>query len=126
MNGIRTRGGTTADSGATALEFAIVVPVLLLLLFGMIEFGFVFQTQLALTHAAREGARMAAVGDYDVATVIDRAYPVTPTIVTAPNPVTAAASGDPITITLSFDYDYRILPFPGVLPLTGEATMRRE
>ena len=103
-----------------------MVPVLLVLVFGMIEFGFVFQTQLALTHAAREGARMASVGKWDSATVIDRAFPVTPTITTNPSPVTLATSGQPIRVTLTFDYDWRILPFPGTVPLEGRATMRRE
>jgi Flp pilus assembly protein TadG len=126
MKSTRTRVGGTSDSGASALEFAIVAPVLILLLAGMIEFGFVFQAQLALTHAAREGARMAAVGLYDSATVVERAFPITPAISTNPNPPSSATSGQPIVVTLTHDYDYQILPFPGSLPLTGQATMRRE
>ena len=122
------RGGMTArnDRGASALEFALVVPLLLVLVMGIIEFGFMFQAQLALTHAAREGARRAAVDKYDAGEVVNQAFPVTPTISTVPSPPSAAASGDPISITLSYDYDWQVLPFPGTVALTGSAVMRKE
>jgi Flp pilus assembly protein TadG len=51
------------DSGAAAVEFAIVVPVLLLLVFGIITFGIIFSQQLTLNNAAREGARKAIVNE---------------------------------------------------------------
>jgi Flp pilus assembly protein TadG len=114
------------DAGASALEFALVAPVLLLLVLGLIEFGFMFQVQLALTHGAREGARIAAVGQFDPAVIISRSYPVTPAIATAPNPPSAATSGQPITVTLTYDYDWQVLPIPGTVTLEGRATMRRE
>lgn len=114
------------DSGAAALEFALVVPILLLLVMGIIEFGFLFQGQLAVTHAAREGARLAAVGRYDAGEVASRAFPLVPVIVTAPNPPSAAASGDPITVTVTYGYDWRVLPIPGTVQLQGTAVMRRE
>ncbi len=50
-----------SDSGAVAVEFALVMVPLLLLLFGIIDFGFAFNNQLAVTAAAREGARIMAV-----------------------------------------------------------------
>lgn len=114
------------DGGAAALEFALVIPVLILLLVGIIEFGFMFQAQLALTHAAREGARMAAVGRWDATEVTNRAFPIVPAIATSPSPPSGALSGQAITITLTYDYDWRFLPVPGTILLTGEATMRRE
>jgi len=122
----RARVLSGEDRGASALEFALVAPVLLLLAMGIIEFGFMFQAQLALTHAAREGARMAAVGTYDNATVISRAYPIVPAISTAPSPPSTAASGEPISVSLSYDYDWQVLPFPGSVALQGTAVMRRE
>lgn len=48
--------------GTASVEFALVLPLLLALLFGIIEFGFIFKDQLSLQQAAREGARVAAVG----------------------------------------------------------------
>lgn len=47
--------------GATAVEFAIIVPVFLLLLAGIIEFGQAFRVQHALANAARRGGRAASL-----------------------------------------------------------------
>lgn len=51
------------DDGASAVEFALVVPLLLLIVFGIINFGVLFSQQLSLNNAVREGARRAVVGD---------------------------------------------------------------
>ena len=51
------------DAGASAVEFALVVPIVLLLVFGIINFGFVFSQQSTLNNAVREGARRAVVND---------------------------------------------------------------
>lgn len=48
------------ESGQALYEFAIIVPVLFLLLMGMLEFGFVFLHHLTLEYATREGARAGA------------------------------------------------------------------
>jgi Flp pilus assembly protein TadG len=50
------------ESGQTLVEFALVLPILLILIFGAIEFGRVFHATHVITSAAREGARVAAVG----------------------------------------------------------------
>ena len=47
--------------GAAMLEFAIVLPLLLVLLFGIIEAAWAFNQQLEVRHGAREGARLVAV-----------------------------------------------------------------
>jgi len=51
--------------GASAVEFALVLPVLLLLVFGVIYFGFAFNTKMTLTQSAREGARLGATFPVD-------------------------------------------------------------
>lgn len=48
-----------AEQGSQLLEFAIAIPVLLLLIFGAFDFGSAFATKQKLTNAAREGARIA-------------------------------------------------------------------
>lgn len=49
------------DRGAAAVEFALVLPVLLLVIFGIIDFGRMLNAQLQVSEAAREGARAASV-----------------------------------------------------------------
>lgn len=51
------------DRGAVAVEFALLLPLLLLLVFGIIDFGRMLNMQITLTQAAREGSRMASLGD---------------------------------------------------------------
>lgn len=48
------------DGGAVAVEAALITPLIVLLLFGIIEFGFVFKNHLAVTSSARAGARIAS------------------------------------------------------------------
>lgn len=50
-----------SERGAAAVEFALIVPILLLLLFGIIEFGRVYNAQIELSGAAREGVRAMAI-----------------------------------------------------------------
>ena len=49
------------EEGAAAVEFALVVPLLLVVLLAIIDFGWIFNQQLNMTAAAREGARIIAV-----------------------------------------------------------------
>ena len=65
------------DRGATAVEFALVLPLLLLLVFGIIDFGRALNAQVTLTEAAREGVRLAALG-YSNADVESRAQAAAP------------------------------------------------
>lgn len=52
----------TRRRGSTLIEFAVIVPVLLVMLLGMIEFGWMTKNRLQLANAVREGARAAALG----------------------------------------------------------------
>ena len=52
------------ESGASAVEFALVMPVLFLLLFGIIDYGMLFFDSIGLRQGAREGARQAVVQRY--------------------------------------------------------------
>ncbi|NUT37963.1 MAG: pilus assembly protein [Hamadaea sp.] len=49
------------DGGAAAVEFALVLPLLLLIVFGIIDFGRLLNAQIKTTEAAREGARAASI-----------------------------------------------------------------
>ena len=60
--GIWKRGMSQDECGAIAIEFALVAPVLLTLLFGIMQFGFYFYAQASVNNAVREAARQLAVG----------------------------------------------------------------
>ena len=62
MNHRRKRIQFRAQNGQTMAEFALVLPLLALLLFGVIQFGIVFNQYITLTDAVRAGARKGAVG----------------------------------------------------------------
>ncbi|KZE92013.1 hypothetical protein AVP42_02916 [Agromyces sp. NDB4Y10] len=59
------------EDGAAAVEFALVVPLLLIILLAIISLGWVFNQQLTLTQAAREGARIIAVEPDDAAAIAE-------------------------------------------------------
>jgi hypothetical protein len=61
------------DQGAELIEFALVFPLLLLVLFGIMDFGFMFQRYEVVTNAAREGARVGTLDGYAKADMEARA-----------------------------------------------------
>jgi Flp pilus assembly protein TadG len=77
------------DRGAAAVEFALLLPVLLLLIFGLIDFGRALNAQITLTQAAREGARLAALGQSGVVSRTQAAA-------TGLNPVSVAVTACPV------------------------------
>lgn len=129
-----------SNRGAIAVEFALVLLLLLLILFGTIEFGWAFFTKAVVTNAAREGARLAVTPFADDAAVetrvqsyLDnflltgtRTIDVAPSVSVGPPPL--PASGTPVTVTVSYNY----VPLTGKLiassnwTIIAKATMRRE
>ncbi|MDR9501928.1 MAG: TadE/TadG family type IV pilus assembly protein [Desulfurivibrionaceae bacterium] len=57
--------GILGNRGAAAVEFAVLFLLLMIILFGIIEFGFIWMQSHYIANAAREGARVAAKGNYD-------------------------------------------------------------
>ena len=55
-----------SERGAELVEFAIVMPVLLMLVAGIVDFAFLFHSYQVTTNAAREGARLAMLPGYDL------------------------------------------------------------
>ena len=56
----RGPSGRRRDGGAVAVEAALITPILLLVVFGIVEFGLVFKDWLAISSSVRAGARMAS------------------------------------------------------------------
>ena len=82
-----------SERGAVAVEFALVLPILLMLLVGIMEFGKAYNTQISLTHTARETARSMVVNNDKAeaeATGIAAAGPMSPRPSTAVPSLTMA------------------------------------
>ena len=67
---IRRRRGGNGSSGQSLIEFALVVPMLLVLVFGIVEFGNAWRHYQLITNTAREGARMAVLPS-STATIVE-------------------------------------------------------
>lgn len=114
------------QKGASAVELAFILPILVMIVFGIFQFGIAYNNWIALTHAAREGARLAAVGSYDEQAVRDSA----PTVQIQSVDIEGldGSIGDPVTITVTGNVLDIQIPFIGHWPvqLTSTATMRLE
>ena len=138
----------SSERGAELIEFALVMPLLLLLVLGIVDFGFLFQRFEVVTNAAREGARLAVLGGYSTDDVKGR---VNDYLEEGGVPITRGTNPDIQVLSTSIDltggktvggkqvqvrYFHNYLFLGGVLswfggsfssvPLTGVSTMRIE
>jgi len=126
-----------SDSGEALVEMALVLPILLVLSLGMLDFGRAFHAKSLLDQAAREGARVAVVPPMDVAVAQARvqAVLVSGGITTAPTATVSALSPDNmITVTVTYNFQF-VTPgifrlfgagFGNTIPMTGRSSMRAE
>ena len=122
-----------SERGSAAVEFAILLPVLILILFGIIEFSIAYNHEQGLHAAAREGARVAALPQSTQATVIDRVRSAlqgvmnstdiqNATITVTPSgnqPCNGAPAGTHVVVTVSAPDDLAIPLYTKTLTLTG-------
>jgi Flp pilus assembly protein TadG len=64
MASVRPTQRFRSEKGAELIEFALAVPLLLFIIMGLVDFGFMFQRYEVVTNAAREGARIAVLPGY--------------------------------------------------------------
>lgn len=118
------------DFGASAVELALILPILIVLIVGVVEVSMALNTKITLTHAAREGARLAAVGHFDPALVASRAQPLRVAdglSITGPTESADPLGGTSVEVVAS--YPCRIgIPFcpPVEFTLQSAARMRKE
>jgi hypothetical protein len=134
------------ERGAELIEFALVLPLLLLLVLGIVDFAFMFQRLEVVTNAAREGARIAVLAGYDTPDVrarvnsylVQGGVPISPgNPVVNLNTVPLASPGGTITakqVQVTYNHTYMFLSgvaswFGGNfsnVPLNAVSTMRAE
>jgi Flp pilus assembly protein TadG len=131
MRPLRGKG----ERGANLVEFAFIAPLLIMLVLGIIDFGWILSQQQDVRHGAREAARLAAVNTGDVPTM-------TSLVCSAMNVSTTATitfnegggtTGSTATITVVSDVEsltgFSSLPFAGALyptTFTESITLRLE
>jgi Flp pilus assembly protein TadG len=72
MARVAWRDRVRGERGSQLIEFSLVLPLLLLVMLGIVDFGFLFQRYEVLTNAAREGARVAVLPGYGAGDVTAR------------------------------------------------------
>jgi Flp pilus assembly protein TadG len=122
-------------NGQSMVETALVLPVILFIMLGIVDFGFLFNNYLVIDNASREGARSAAVGSSDsvinstvtsIAASLDQSKLKT----TINPPEDERTKGSEVTITVEYDYSL-LTPIIGVVipnpvHLTANTVMRVE
>lgn len=138
----RARGHLRGERGAAAVEFAMLLPILLMLVFGIIQYGFYFWAKQGGSDIARDAARQAAVGsrpdcsDFQsyVKDEIDKltgsgASAAVTRVYTAADPTVGVQVGDAVTVTVQFtsvDLHIPLVPFIHDGEVSSEAQARVE
>lgn len=140
MSGRRWGGAWTDERGQALAEFALVLPMILLFIAGIIEFGRAWNIKQAVTDAAREGARYAVVQDPDIESTDDVKAKIEERLALASiDSSIIAFSGDfhvaggETTVTVSTDHRMGLIGTllewagaPSMVTISTQATMRSE
>lgn len=124
----------SSERGAAAVEFAILLPVLVMLVMGIIEFGRAYNAQISLTHAARESVRVMAISNNPTsakAAAVNAAVSLRPALkttevgITTTNTASTAlcAAGATATVTLNYSLS-TMTGIAGPFTLTAKGVMQ--
>ncbi|OGO81320.1 MAG: hypothetical protein A2Y21_07120 [Clostridiales bacterium GWC2_40_7] len=124
-----------SKKGQSLVETALVLPIIIIILMGIIDFGLMFNNYLVVSNASREGARNAAVGATDIEIVsivgtVSGTLDVSKITTEISPSESLRKQGDEVAVTVK--YDYKLLTpvigafFSGQVQLTGTSVMRME
>jgi Flp pilus assembly protein TadG len=115
----------SSEKGQSLVEFAVILPILMVLLLGVLEFGWWLNGHTIITGAAREATRVAAMETEAAAEAAANNH-VTGSPITNVN-VGFSYGGDDVTVTVTGDLEPLIgLLVTGTIQLSGEAVMYYE
>jgi len=110
------------NAGQELLEYAITLPIFLLIIFGIFDLGRVVFYASTLQNAAREGARYGIVNPHDTANVIDRVKQRS--LGLDPNDITVTVNWNCPTVLVDVDFYFRpVTPFIGGLLPGGDVNI---
>ena len=123
------------QNGAAMVEFAIVLPLLLILVFGIIEFGVMFYDKAVITNASREGVRagITGLGDPEIKQIVLNYCNVNLINLDGndafdPNKIFISSDGTDLIVKLEYRYDLLLGSFFGFdnTTISAETVMRIE
>lgn len=126
---------TKKNHGAALVEFAIVLPLLLLLVVGMIEFGLLFYNKQVLTNSSREGARAAIARVENISDIVDDYCQGRLISFSSSNAVSTTVVGEggayqeDLIVTVKYDYVFMLPAVLGVgttMQLSAVTMMKME
>lgn len=152
---MKTKITTNKEKGAAAVEFALVLPLLVLLMFGIIEFGLLLFNKQVITNASREGARAGIIRNAEtedsprvslseITTVVNNycsnnlvtfGEPSSPGVQTYIDNVLGDSSsitpGQELQVRVTYHYDFLLIPnfitdMVGGIDMAANTTMRAE
>ncbi|HEY7224258.1 MAG TPA: TadE family protein [Micromonosporaceae bacterium] len=111
------------DQGSAAVEFALVLPVLLVIIFGVIDFGRMLNAKITLSQATHDGARAAAVAGPDAAneTITKAMGSLAPGMTITQLSACEDASDVDATVTVTYGFSY-VTPLAVLIGLGGDGT----
>lgn len=127
-----------SEKGVSLIEFALVLPILLALLIGIVEFGWILNGHITVTGAAREGARVAVVGaeKEEIDAAVNRhidplniiGLDIDDGVGDFGNQTYVTVSGGLNSLTGFIGGDGSIIPLPSIYPvnISSTAIMRQE
>jgi Flp pilus assembly protein TadG len=106
-----------SEKGQATVEFALVVPILIWLLVGLVDVARMVNAVFIIQHSAREGVRLGVTGASDTE-VVDRAVMVAATLDTSQLAVTVSpaaprSTGSDIAVTVT--YNYKVMALMGII-----------
>jgi Flp pilus assembly protein TadG len=115
-----------SQNGQSLVEFALVLPLLVLLLFGIMDFGRIFHAYLTIDHAGREAARAASIGKDNTtvkSTAVNGATGLALTVGQVGVTPATRTSGTDVTVTIIYPITF-LTPVIGSIvgPITLEDT----
>lgn len=132
----------SGSRGQSLVEFAVMLPLFFMILFGMVDFGRAYSASVTLTNAAREGARYGVISPSDTTGITNRtkttASPYNDANLTVtPSCSPSCSSGNSVVVLTSYQFSFitplaAIVHFasggtlPGTITLKSSADMRIE
>ncbi len=115
-----------SERGATVVEFALILPILVMLVFGIVEFGRGYNAKITVTHAAREGARVLALtADASAAELAAKNAATSLDAGSITVTSSACTPGTPASVTVQYPFTYEVpLVGGGTRTVTATGVMR--